>query len=127
MKARAFVSRVLNVKNIAPDIRKICLSFPSDFSFDAGQYISIKIPSQNPIRRSYSIFSKPSDKDSIEICFKRIRYFLTCYFNRKNSRKLRCNNNSVFVYQKHCRGLNRGRHMSRFSPFVTIPISQNFR
>ena len=66
-----FQSEVLDVKNLKGDVKIFRLSVPENFSFRAGQYVSISVPiGGKKIRRPYSIASQPSKKDSIELCVK---------------------------------------------------------
>jgi len=65
-----FDSEVLDIKNLDGNVRVLKLSAPGNFSFKAGQYVSISVPFEGKkLRRPYSIASPPNEK-SIELCIK---------------------------------------------------------
>jgi len=66
-----FQSEVLDVKNLKGGVKIFRLSVPENFSFRAGQYVSISVPFEGKkLRRPYSIASSPKEKNSIELCIK---------------------------------------------------------
>src|SRR3989344_1420938 len=66
-----FQSEILDVKNLKGDVKILKLSVPENFSFRAGQYVSISVPfDEKKIRRPYSIASSPKEEDFIELCIK---------------------------------------------------------
>lgn len=66
-----FNSKVLEIKNLPGEVKILQLSVPDNFSFRAGQYVSISVPIDGKkLRRPYSIASSPSKKKSIELCIK---------------------------------------------------------
>jgi ferredoxin-NADP reductase len=56
-----FSTSILDIKTIARDTKKIIFTKPSEFKFEAGQFLLIKF-AKNLIR-AYSIASTPDDKD----------------------------------------------------------------
>lgn len=68
---RTFNSEILEFKNLNPSVIKCKFSTPKDFTFKAGQYISLTVPIDGKkLRRPYSIASKPNGKGFIEMCVK---------------------------------------------------------
>lgn len=68
---KKFKSNILEVKNIAPDIKYLKLSAPNDFDFEAGQFIIMGLEKdEETIKRPFSIASSPSKKGVIEFCIK---------------------------------------------------------
>ena len=66
-----FNSEILEIKNLDGNVKILKLSVPENFSFRAGQYVSISIPFQGKkLRRPYSIASAPGKKGFIELCIK---------------------------------------------------------
>ena len=66
-----FQSEILYVKNLPGSVKIFKLSVPENFSFRAGQYVSISVPFDGKkIRRPYSIASSPKEKGFIELCIK---------------------------------------------------------
>ena len=71
MKPIKFISRIVKVEELAPNVKNISLSVPEDFEFTAGQYISFIIEIDGKkIRRPYSIASSPSEKNHLDLCIK---------------------------------------------------------
>ncbi len=90
MPILSFTTKVLQKRYLTEDVLFLSLSRPVDFNFIAGQFISIKIHGQNPIQlappislapksaaplrtfqmRSYSIFSPPSQQESLDLIVK---------------------------------------------------------
>ena len=68
-----FNSRILEIKNLEGNVKILKLSVPEDFSFRAGQYVSISVPLDGKkLRRPYSIASPPKRDGVIELCIKLI-------------------------------------------------------
>ena len=66
-----FQSEILDVKNLPGSVKIFQLSVPQNFSFKAGQYVSISVPFEGKkIRRPYSIASSPNKKKIIDLCVK---------------------------------------------------------
>lgn len=71
---RTFNSEVLEFKYLNPNVIICKFSTPKDFTFKAGQYVSLTVPFEGKkLRRPYSIVSKPSQKESIDLCIKIIK------------------------------------------------------
>jgi ring-1,2-phenylacetyl-CoA epoxidase subunit PaaE len=77
---REFESEVLDVQDLAPDVRCLRFSVPEGFDYKAGQYVSISVDNDGKkIRRPYSIASNPLKKGFIELCVKNMRGLATTY------------------------------------------------
>ncbi|MFQ5474990.1 MAG: ferredoxin--NADP reductase [Candidatus Nanoarchaeia archaeon] len=74
MKPTKFGSTLLETKDLTPTVFLLAFSVPDDFSFEPGQYVSIAIPVEGNVRRSYSIASGPDKKRRIELCIKRVEH-----------------------------------------------------
>src|SRR3989338_10064278 len=68
---------VLKVQMITPTVRLIRLSIPKNFTFIAGQFITLILVHADgkEVRRAYSIASEPSlcKKGFMEICVKKVK------------------------------------------------------
>jgi len=68
---RIFDSEILEFKYLIPSVIRCKFSTPEDFTFKAGQYISLTVPFKDKkLRKPYSIASKPNGKGFIEMCVK---------------------------------------------------------
>jgi ferredoxin-NADP reductase len=66
-----FTAKVTEIKYITEDVVFMSLTRPQDFEFKAGQFITIAIKKGDIKRlKSYSIFSAPSKKESLDFCIK---------------------------------------------------------
>lgn len=63
--AERFSSRIQNVRSLSPRVSVVHLERPSDFQFEAGQFVQV-IRAEDDVRRPYSIASLPSE-DHIEL------------------------------------------------------------
>jgi glycine betaine catabolism B len=67
----SFSANVLQNKYLTPDVILLSLKIPEDFSFQAGQFITIMIENSGEQKsRSYSILSPPSQKNQLDLCIK---------------------------------------------------------
>ena len=68
MKVKKFESQILQVKDIAANVKQFRFSTPDDFKFEAGQFMSVILKDETgkEFRRSYSIASSPSRKGYLE-------------------------------------------------------------
>ncbi|PIW64925.1 MAG: hypothetical protein COW12_04270 [Candidatus Omnitrophica bacterium CG12_big_fil_rev_8_21_14_0_65_45_16] len=78
MKAGIFTTTIEKIISQGPELKRFKLAFApgTEFDFDAGQFASIMIPSQEPgkvVKRAYSIASPPQWKGSIELCLKLVK------------------------------------------------------
>jgi Na+-transporting NADH:ubiquinone oxidoreductase subunit F len=69
---KQFSGRVLSIKNITYDIKEVLVDIGSEaIEFTSGMYIQLVVPPYENIKdynqRAYSISSKPSDKNQIEM------------------------------------------------------------
>ncbi len=62
MAVNRLVAKIKEKRNLAPDYWVIKLAFETDFIFQVGQYVSIKV-AEDGSRRSYSIASVPKGKE----------------------------------------------------------------
>lgn len=71
-KIQSFESTVLKVEKLTPTVKNIHLSIPTNFTFKAGQFVTLFFNIDGKeIRRLYSIASPPN-YSHIELCIKRI-------------------------------------------------------
>ena len=71
MTLTTFKSVLLEKKNMTEDVLFFRISCPEDFSFKAGQYISIKCAIGDETKwKAYSILSPPSQKGTLDLCIK---------------------------------------------------------
>lgn len=67
---QAFKSKILSVEEANDSVKILKFSVPKDFSFKAGQYVSLSVPFEGKkLRRPYSIASSP-EKNYLELCIK---------------------------------------------------------
>lgn len=58
-------------KNLTPDVMFLSFEVPASFSFQAGQYVIIKIITGADFSwKSYSILNPPSEKEKLDLCVK---------------------------------------------------------
>lgn len=66
---KQFIARVLEIKQLTPEVKHITLSAPDGFTFLPGQFVSIIFTHEGKeLRRPYSIASKT--QGTIELCMK---------------------------------------------------------
>ena len=66
-----FISTVTNIKNIASNTLLLSLTTPLEFTFQAGQFVTLYINNGIETKaRAYSILSPPHEKEKIDLCFK---------------------------------------------------------
>jgi len=71
MPIYTFTATVLENKKLTSDVIFLSLSTPKDFSFKAGQFVTVKIEKGEEFRlKSYSLLSPPSQKGKIDMCIK---------------------------------------------------------
>ena len=71
MPIHSFQAAVLENKKLTADVVFISLSVPKEFSFQAGQFVTLRIEKGTEFRlRSYSILNPPSEKGKIDLCIK---------------------------------------------------------
>ena len=71
MPIHTFQATVLENKKLTDDVIFISLSAPKEFSFKAGQFITIKVEKDEEFRlKSYSVLNPPSEKGKIDLCIK---------------------------------------------------------
>lgn len=68
LSVKEFNTRVEKINDLTHDIKEIIMKIetPNVISFKPGQYVQFKIPNTNEFR-AYSVASKPSQKDYIEL------------------------------------------------------------
>jgi ferredoxin-NADP reductase len=68
---KIFNSRILDTKDLTPDVKSLKLSVPKDFEFKAGQYLSLSVIRNDgkKIRKPLSISNSP-EKGIIQFCIK---------------------------------------------------------
>jgi Na+-transporting NADH:ubiquinone oxidoreductase subunit F len=78
LRARQYRSRVVSIRDLAPDMREVTLELigPDRMPFKAGQYVQFLIPGTEqdaqPVYRAYSIASPPSSPGLLTLVFGRI-------------------------------------------------------
>ena len=66
-----FQAKILEKKNLTHDVLYFVLSAPEEFTFQAGQFVTLMMTKNNITKpRSYSILSPPSKKGAIDLCLK---------------------------------------------------------
>jgi len=66
-----FQSKVVKRKDLNKDVVLLSLTAPKEFSFKAGQFVTLKIEKEGEKKlKSYSILNSPSDKERIDLCIK---------------------------------------------------------
>lgn len=71
MAIPSFTVTLLEKKDLTSDVVQLTFAVPADFSFLAGQFITLKITNQGVTKpRSYSILSPPSQQGTIDLCVK---------------------------------------------------------
>ncbi len=71
MPIHTFHATVLENKKLTDDVILLSLSVPKEFSFKAGQFVTIRVEKGEEFRlKSYSILSPPSQKGKMDLCIK---------------------------------------------------------
>jgi ferredoxin-NADP reductase len=69
-----FKTKILDIKEIAPEVKHFVIEIPEKFRFIPGQYISWILPHPDgELRRSYSIASHVDNKQ-LELCIKIVKH-----------------------------------------------------
>ena len=66
-----YVGTVVALEDIAKDTRRLLLELDRDISFNAGQYMSLKVPGHPGITRTYSMANPPSQTRVLEFQIRR--------------------------------------------------------
>ncbi len=70
-KAKKWIAIVREKAFLAPEVIKLSLEISSEFTFTAGQFLTIKICKNQEFRlKSYSILNPPSQKGKLDFCIK---------------------------------------------------------
>lgn len=73
MIIQTFQSKVIERKDLNKDVILLSLSAPEEFSFKAGQFLTLKVEREGETKlKSYSILSPPLKKGEIDLCIKLI-------------------------------------------------------
>ncbi|MDP3698253.1 MAG: FAD-dependent oxidoreductase [Nanoarchaeota archaeon] len=73
MPIHTFQATVLENKKLTHDVILLSLSAPKDFSFLAGQFVTVRVENGTEFRlKSYSILNPPSEKGKVDLCIKLI-------------------------------------------------------
>ena len=68
-----FTATLKEKKYLTPDVLYLSFDVPATFSFEAGQYVILKVIQENGFRlKSYSILNPPSGKGKLDLCAKLI-------------------------------------------------------
>ena len=71
MPIHTFQATVLENKKLTPDVIFLSLSAPKEFSFLAGQFITLRIEKGGEFRlKSYSVLNPPLEKGKVDLCIK---------------------------------------------------------
>ncbi|NQU98764.1 hypothetical protein HQ533_04810 [Candidatus Woesearchaeota archaeon] len=66
-----FKGTLVKKERLAPDIVLLSFKLDEEFSFKAGQYVMVKVNDGDSSKlKAYSVFSPPSQKDTIDLCIK---------------------------------------------------------
>ena len=90
-KVIEFESEVLEIKEITPSVKHFKISVPDEFSFKAGQFVSILPPCDGEqVIRPYSVASAPGEKSHIDLCVKYVDGICTKFlFGLKQGDKIK--------------------------------------
>lgn len=70
-KITTFTGTVTEKKDLAPGVIFLSLKIPDDFTFKAGQFVTIRINNGEESKlKSYSILNPPSQKGQLDFCIK---------------------------------------------------------
>ncbi|HLD40502.1 MAG TPA: FAD-binding oxidoreductase [Candidatus Nanoarchaeia archaeon] len=73
MPIHTFQATVLENKKLTDDVIFLSLSAPTEFSFRAGQFITLRLENGSEFRlKSYSVLNPPSEKGKVDLCIKLI-------------------------------------------------------
>ncbi|MDP3990081.1 MAG: FAD-binding oxidoreductase [archaeon] len=71
MEINTFTAKVIDRKQLTEDVILLSFQCPENFTFKAGQYVSVKVENESETkRRSYSILNPPSQKGQLDLCIK---------------------------------------------------------
>lgn len=71
MPIHSFQATVLGHKKLIDDVIFLSLSAPKEFSFLAGQFITLRVEQGVEFRmKSYSVLNPPSEKGKVDLCIK---------------------------------------------------------
>ncbi|MBS3169338.1 hypothetical protein J4210_02535 [Candidatus Woesearchaeota archaeon] len=71
MVIQTFSGTVVEQKMLTADVLFLSLAIPETFSFNAGQFVTIKITQSGVTRlKSYSIFNPPTPRGKLDFCIK---------------------------------------------------------
>jgi len=71
MAIQTFTSKITNKVFLNDDVFMMTLSCPEEFTFKAGQFVTIRVNNGEESKlRSYSILNPPSEKGKIDLCIK---------------------------------------------------------
>ena len=71
MAIRNFIGKITKKEYLTEDVILLSLDVPGEFSFKAGQFITIMFEKDGEKKpRSYSILSSPSEKGKLDLCIK---------------------------------------------------------
>src|SRR3989344_868847 len=71
MPIHTFQAVVIENKKLTDDVIILSLSAPKEFSFKAGQFVTVKIEQGQEFRlKSYSVLNPPSEKGKVDLCVK---------------------------------------------------------
>ncbi len=71
MLIQTFQATVTGNKKLTPDVILLSLSAPQEFSFKAGQFITLRVEKREEFRlKSYSVLNPPSEKGKVDLCIK---------------------------------------------------------
>ena len=73
MPIHTFQATVLENKKLTDDVIFLSLSAPKEFSFQAGQFVTLRLENGSEFRlKSYSVLNPPSEKGKVDLCIKLI-------------------------------------------------------
>lgn len=73
MAVQIWTGVVMEKKQLASDVIHLSLAVPPEFSFQAGQFITLKLAKDGLVKpKSYSILSSPSQQGKLDFCIKLI-------------------------------------------------------
>ena len=67
-----YTGTLLEMEDIAQDTRRLVIELDRDLEFNAGQYMSLQVPGQPGVGRTYSMANSPADGRTLEFQIRRV-------------------------------------------------------
>lgn len=72
---KIYKTKLVQLATLNPSVKLFRLQFEKPFSFVSGQFVMIHLPAGpdgKPVKRAYSIASSPKEKNSIQLCIRKV-------------------------------------------------------